>query len=611
MSKSHTNNLNDNLSYIMRFLKNKNIDGYFTTISNEHLNEYINDNENTIKYLTGFTGDTASLYVNKNKAFLFIDGRFTVQAKKEIKNNKIKIVLLDVQYNIYDALTDIIKNDDKIYIDYHIHSILKINKIKNEIDKKINLVQIPQNFPNFNIEEEVKDELILLDKKYTDNSSIDKIKILLNELSLMSENNNIYYISSNLEEIAYITNIRNKNIHSALFKSFLLINKNKNILYLDLKISDKIKKYLTKNKIVIKAYNEFYEDIKNIADKNNIKNKTEIFIDYKINNYYIYLSILKNKNIIINDASFISPLYKMMSIRSDKEIKNLKFANIYDGIAICNSLYKIKNINFDKHKYTEYDIKQIVDTEKTKSKYFLQNSFDTIVAYKQNSAICHYIPSQNNSKIIKKDSVLLIDTGANYLQGTTDITRTISLYKNKIPADVKKNFTLVLKSHINLAKQKFLYGYTGRELDLLARTHLYNEYLDFEHGTGHGIGNITNVHHGPNNFSPGVDTSKTNNVLQINQVQSLEPGLYFENKYGIRIENDTYVKYYKKNKFGEYLGFETLTLCPIDLSLVEQKILTKSEIEWLNNYHKLVYDKLNKYFESDMLKWFKNATRKI
>ena len=611
MSKSHTNNLNDNLSYIMRFLKNKNIDGYFTTISNEHLNEYINDNENTIKYLTGFTGDTASLYVNKNNAFLFIDGRFTVQAKKEIKNNKIKIVLLDVQYNIYDALTDIIKNDDKIYIDYHIHSILKINKIKNEIDKKINLVQIPQNFPNFNIEEEVKDELILLDKKYTDNSSIDKIKILLNELSLMSENNNIYYISSNLEEIAYITNIRNKNIHSALFKSFLLINKNKNILYLDLKISDKIKKYLTKNKIVIKAYNEFYEDIKNIADKNNIKNKAEIFIDYKINNYYTYLSILKNKNIIINDAIFISPLYEMMSVRSDKEIKNLKLANIYDGIAICNSLYRIKNINFDKHKYTEYDIKQIVDTEKNKSKYFLQNSFDTIVAYKQNSAICHYIPSQNNSKIIKKDSVLLIDTGANYLQGTTDITRTISLYKNKIPADVKKNFTLVLKSHINLAKQKFLYGYTGRELDLLARTHLYNEYLDFEHGTGHGIGNITNVHHGPNNFSPGVDTSKTNNVLQINQVQSLEPGLYFENKYGIRIENDTYVKYYKKNKFGEYLGFETLTLCPIDLSLVEQKILTKSEIEWLNNYHKLVYNKLNKYFKSDMLKWFKNATRKI
>ena len=302
-----------------------------------------------------------------------------------------------------------------------------------------------------------------------------------------------------------------------------------------------------------------------------------------------------------------------MSTRTKAEINNLIKANIDDGVSMCRLLYILKTIKFDREQQTEFLIKQLTNGFRYRSKTFLQPSFETIVAYKQNSAICHYQPTENKSRLIRDNSILLIDSGGNYMNGTTDVTRTVSMYKkNKnIPKDIIKNYTLVLKSLISLTTQKFPYGYTGRDLDIIARANLYNEYLDYEHGTGHGIGNVTNVHFGPNTFSPGVDPRDKNNILKLYQVQSVEPGVYFINKYGIRLENDTYVKFYKSNRYGDFYGFETLTLCPFDKSLISKPMLTKKEIDFINNYHKKVYDKLHIYFEGDILKWLEDATSKI
>lgn len=604
---------NKNLTEIFAYLKRKNIDGYITTLSNCHLYEYVDDEDNTIKFFTDFTGDTASLLIRRSRAYLLIDGRFTEQAKKEIRDKRINIVLLNTEYSIYDAISEIFKQNDRVYIDYKIHSINRIINIKNQIENKIKLVQIPNDFLKNNFENiETDDEqFIVLDEKYSVLKSQDKIKKLLSTIKNELADDNFLYITNNLEEIAYLTNIRAKSWNSALYKAFLLIYKNKILLYTDKVLGVKALQYLSKNKFSIKSYDSFDKDIKNIDDIIDSK-KTVVLIDYKRTNFYIYQILNRHKNLKVLKF-YNSPLYNIMSIKNDSEIKNLKNANIIDGVAMCKILYALQNIDFDKEKYTEFDIKLFVDATRRKSKKFLQPSFDTIVAYNKNSAICHYIPKEGKASRIKNESILLIDSGGNYLNGTTDITRTISLYKdkNKIPIGLKKNFTLVLKSLINLSNQKFPNGYSGRELDLLARVNLYNEYLDFEHGTGHGIGNITNVHFGPNVFSPGVAAGDENNVLKLNQVQSVEPGLYFTNQYGIRIENNTYVKFLKSNQYGDFYGFETLTLCPIDKTLILKPMLTKSEVDFLNDYHEKVYEKLNKHLEDDILKWLRNATSKI
>ena len=263
-----------------------------------------------------------------------------------------------------------------------------------------------------------------------------------------------------------------------------------------------------------------------------------------------------------------------------------------------------------KNSLSEYEIKNIVDNyRKSIGKHsYLSPSFDTIVAYKENSAICHYMPDKTKSKIVKPSSLLLIDSGGNYIGGTTDITRTISLYKNKVPSEIKKHYTLVLNSLMKLAFQKFPYGLTGTELDIIARQNLYNEYLDFNHGTGHGIGYISNVHEGPNRIGPGFIKEASLNVIEAGQVTSDEPGLYFENKYGIRLENDLLVLPDKENEYADFLRFETLTLCPFDRDLIDEKLLDKSIIKYLNEYNALVYRKLSKKMSDEEKKKLKKDT---
>ena len=616
MSKSHIDKKiyqNNNLTKLFSYLKNKKIDGYITSLSNCHLYEYVDDEDNTIQYLTDFTGDTASLLIRKNKAFLIIDGRFIAQSKKEIRDKRIQVIFINSGYNIYNATHDIFCENDKIYIDFKIHSIDKIVKIKNRLKNKIKLIQMPKDLIKKEIKKEKtsREEFVALEKKYSIFTSVEKINKFQNEVYQKLHNKNFIYITDNLEEIAYLTNVRSKSNKTALFKSFLILYKNKWILYTDKKFNSEIKQHIADNKFYIKSYSDFDKDLNNINDI--VADKiTNVLIDYKKTNYYIYKILKKYKNLNVLD-NYASPLYNIMSTRTKAEINNLIKANIDDGVSMCRLLYTLKTIKFDREQQTEFLIKQLTNGFRYRSKTFLQPSFETIVAYKQNSAICHYQPTEKKSRLIRDNSILLIDSGGNYMNGTTDVTRTVSMYKkNKnIPKDIIKNYTLVLKSLISLTTQKFPYGYTGRDLDIIARANLYNEYLDYEHGTGHGIGNVTNVHFGPNTFSPGVDPRDKNNILKLYQVQSVEPGVYFINKYGIRLENDTYVKFYKSNRYGDFYGFETLTLCPFDKSLISKQMLTKKEIDFINNYHKKVYDKLHIYFEGDILKWLEDATSKI
>ena len=644
---------------------------YLTKISNEHLNEYVDMLDNIIEPLTGFSGDTAYLYIDRLGMCLFVDGRFTIQAKKETKN--IDIILINDIHDIFDYINDrMIKlYDDNAknaikYIkkDYDYYYKLTNNEVKLYIDdryfsyafvKKLSY-NLDYQFSDIGIDESIADEVLEYNKnKYLDHyksQSSRKLFVFNNDNNLIKFINNALlisyddmhdvpntFITSNLEEIADITNLRLRpsSINdSLLFKAFLVVVDSKYYLYTDYDFESKnINKYLIK-----KAYADFYDDLKNMAEVFHIKSvykekeakdikyrEVNVLIDLKANNLKI-VNILKSIDefycgIYINgydiedieeyDDSYTNylsdELNNKMTIKSKLEISSIKHINEIDAIAMIKFIYALKHFDFDKYDLTEYSLKKVLDIMRSKLDGFLSTSFDTIVAFKENSAICHYSPKETESKIIKNNSILLVDSGANYLGGTTDITRVVSLYKdkNKIPKDIKHYYTLVLKSLLTLSNQKFPIGYNGFQLDIIARQFLYNECLNYGHGTGHGIGHDTNVHFGANTFSTRVKYDETN-VLKVNQVQSCEPGIYFENKYGIRLENNTYTKSIKGT---DYLAFDTLTLCPFDNDLIDYDELDKVDIERLNTYNKKVYDVMKKYFKADILQWLEKATRKV
>ena len=509
------------LDLIFKELKKNKYSGYYVSISNENLYEFTDDSENLVKSITGFTGDTGSLLILKDKAVLYVDGRFTIQAKKEISDKRIKVTTIS---RAKDKLEDICKKIGrygKLAINPKIESILQVQKLNELLVKNKGTIVAKEFKSPFKVDKKDDGEsnLFLLSSKYVSETAKKKIDRLIDEIKKEGFD---YYITSSLEEIAYLTNLRliKKNLDQSkiLFNAFIIVGERKVVLYTDVGRDKKIISYLKKYNISVKAYDEFYKDLSNYKNKN-------YCLDEKLNNYYIYkkLSVKDRRHFII------SPLYKLMSIKGVNEIRGLREYNIIDGIAITKAIYHIKDLVKSKNSLSEYEIKNIVDNyRKSIGKHsYLSPSFDTIVAYKENSAICHYMPDKTKSKIVKPSSLLLIDSGGNYIGGTTDITRTISLYKNKVPSEIKKHYTLVLNSLMKLAFQKFPYGLTGTELDIIARQNLYNEYLDFNHGTGHGIGYISNVHEGPNRIGPGFIKEASLNVIEAGQVTSDEPGLYF------------------------------------------------------------------------------------
>ena len=606
---------NSLLDKAIKELNTKKNDAYYISISNENLYEFTRIIDNYVFDLTGFTGDTGSILITKKRCYLYVDGRFTIQAKKEIKDRRIKVIEVNRTNKKFEDIAMRLTNNSKLAFNPKRES---INNILNATEifrkKSIELV-----LDDKYLEKELKlnkskcfnmssAPLFLLDNKYISKNAKTKIKECIAALKRDEDlKGNIFYITSSLEEIAYLTNLRYRfcdiDNHGVLFDSFLIVNDKKSVLYVKDYLENEAIKYIDRSNIIVKKYSDFYVDLKNIENSDNY------YLDGNINNYYIYKCLRIKKNNLIK-----SPLEIDMSIKGDLEIRGLRKCNIIDGAAITKVIYEIKSQKGKNVELSdEYKIKQFVDKTRIRvgKKYYLCPSFETIAAYRDNSAICHYTPTKEKNKKIKGDGLLLIDSGGNYICGTTDITRTISLYNHKVPAIIKKHYSLVLESMIKLSMTKFPYGLTGFELDIMARSKLYENYLDFNHGTGHGIGYVSNVHEGPNRIGPIVNKNYEKNVLLPYQVTSNEPGLYFENKYGIRIENDLLTIPLKENKFGEFMGFETLTLCPYDRDLIDKKYLSKESIDFINKYNKLVYKKLSKYLDKNERAWLKKETREV
>ncbi len=547
--------------------KKYNIDGYIVPKNDDFFTEY--SKINRLKIISNFSGSAGLAVILKNKNYLFTDGRYTIQSQLESGKN-FKIINFEklVNCSLFKGLN--LGVDPKLFTYKQIKkSFLKFNKIKfikeNLIDQ-IEKQKMNDSFPFFALSKDIVGE-----------SSKSKIIRISNYLK---KNKSDFIFISAPENVAWILNIRGGDgPNSPMPNSRLIISKTKKIFLIS-----KIKKCkkLFKDKI-INSYQ--FIDIKDFSKKIlNLIGKNFIIDDNSCSVYYE--NIIKSKFKIIRKED---PIYQFKSIKNKTEIDNMKRAHILDGVALTKFLYWIKNIN--KKKITEVDAQNKLERFRKMNKNFLYPSFDTIAGSGKNGAIVHYRANKKNCRIIKNKDIFLCDSGGQYKYGTTDVTRTICFSKPN--TKIKNIFTNVLKGHIAVATTNLMKDNIGKKIDVRARKFLKKNNLDYEHGTGHGVGFFLNVHEGPQSIS------KINKVrIREGMILSNEPGYYKKNSFGIRIENLIYVKKLKKKIF-----FENLTLAPIEKDLINYDLLNSSEINYLFKYHLNVYSKISKYLNSNEKKW--------
>ena len=566
------------------------VNAYIVTSSDYHQSEYIDDYFKGREYLSGFTGSAGVLVIFKDEACLWTDGRYHIQAEKQLKGSEIKLFkqgnLGVPTYKEYIILK--LAENSKIGIDAKILLSSDINEILSK--KKYKIVDFDLLGEVWNGRKALPNgKIFILEDKYTGKSYKEKVKEIR---KVLKEKGADYNIISSLDDIAWIYNFRGCDIiHNPVALSFTIISEKKSTLYInEKKLDKKAQKYFKDNKIEVKEYFEFFKDIKKL--------KGSILVDFNKISYAIYEAI--SKNALINS---MNPSTYLKAHKNETEIANTKEIHIQDGVAIVKFMYWLKN-NYKKENITEFSAEQKINSLRKEIEGYLDLSFHTISAFGKNAAMMHYsAPEKKSAKI--EDGVYLLDSGGTYLKGTTDITRTFFL--GKVGKQEKTDNTLVLKGMLALSRAKFLFGATGTNLDILARQFLWNVGIDYKCGTGHGVGHILNVHEGPH----GIRFQYNSQRLEVGMVVTNEPGAYTEGSHGIRIENELLVKEFCETEHGKFLNFETITYVPIDLDGIVKTLLTKEEKQQLNEYHKGVYEKLSPYLNKKEKEFLKEYTKNI
>ncbi|WP_339006267.1 aminopeptidase P family protein [Fusobacterium polymorphum] len=582
--------INKRIEEARKVMKKYKVDAYIVTSSDYHQSEYIDDYFKGREYLSGFTGSAGVLVIFKDEACLWTDGRYHIQAEKQLKGSEIKLFKQGnfgvPTYKEY--IISKLAENSKIGIDAKILLSSDVNEILSK--KKYKIVDFDLLAEIWDKRKKLPDgKIFILEDKYTGKTYKEKVKEIRVALK---EKGADYNIISSLDDIAWIYNFRGDDVqHNPVALSFTVISEKKASLYIDKnKLNEEAKKYFKDNKVEVKGYFEFFEDIKKL--------KGNILVDFNKISYAIYEAITKNK--LINS---MNPSTYLKAHKNEIEIANTKDIHIQDGVAIVKFMYWLKN-NYKKENITEFSAEEKINSLREKIEGYIDLSFSTISAFGKNAAMMHYsAPEKNSTKI--EDGVYLLDSGGTYLKGTTDITRTFFL--GKVGKQEKTDNTLVLKGMLALSRVKFLFGATGTNLDVLARQFLWNIGIDYKCGTGHGVGHILNVHEGPH----GIRFQYNPQRLEIGMIVTNEPGAYIEGSHGIRIENELLVKEACETEHGKFLEFETITYAPIDLDGIVKTLLTKEEKQQLNEYHSEVYKKLSPYLNKKEKEFLKEYTKSI
>ena len=586
-----------NLNNLREVMKKENVDYYIIPSGDSHQSEYVPEYYKGRAYVSGFTGSAGTLLVGIEESYLWTDGRYFIQAEKELNGSGIKLMKMNIPG--YPSLIEWIKNNVKegktLAFD---GSTISTNEYKNyqELSKKNGFnIKMDRDLLNeiwSNRPELSKEKIFIHDTKYCGRCTSEKLQEVRDEMKKLEGEN---YVIASLDDIAWLFNIRGNDIaYNPVALAYALISDKKAVLYInEEKVTNDDKRTLEAQGVTLKSYNDIYEDIKNVTES--------IIIDGAKVNGKLY-SLISEDVKIIEDLNITTSL---KAVKNEVEIKNMEVSQVRDGVAMVKFMKWLKD-NIGKIEISEISASDKLEEIRANGEKFKGLSFNTIAGYKDHAAMMHYSATEESQYELNSEGMLLIDSGAQYLDGTTDITRTFIL--GSITEEEKRDFTLVLKSHIALATTIFLKGTNGCNLDAIARRPLWKYGMDYKCGTGHGVGFFLNVHEGPQGIRPFGNTI----ALEPGMILTNEPGVYKENKHGIRTENTLLVtKAFKNDEMGEFYKFDTISYCPIDLEGVDVSLLDEEEREWLNNYHRTVYEKLSPYLNEEEKKFLEKETRSI
>lgn len=592
-------NTNTKIEKLRELMIANNIDAYIIPTGDPHQSEYIPDHYKNRQWISGFTGSAGTVVITKDKAALWTDGRYFIQAEKEIEGSELVLFKMDMPgvLTYEEWLRDNLEEGSTIGFDGRIYSqkafenmeeMLLSKNIKYKANKDL-IEKLWKDRPEF-----PSSVAFIHQLKYSGIEAKEKIEKVRFKMKKLGAD---YHIIGKLDDIAWLFNIRGSDVPSnPMLISYAIITEDKAILFVyDNKLDDKVKVYLSGQGVDIESYDSIRDYVGNLPES------ATVLLD-KVNlNQWVFDAIPNSCNIL----DMMNPSFKMKSRKSEVELQNQKNAYIKDGVALTKFLYWLEKSK-NKIEINEFSASQKLYEFRSNEDGFVSTSFKTIMAFNENAAMMHYRPSKEINKVIEGDGLLLIDSGGQYVDGTTDITRTIPF--GNISEEQKRDYTLTLKSHIALIGSRFLYGTSGHVLDSYARRPMWEEGMDYKCGTGHGVGYFLNVHEGPQRFH---NTVVNNVALEENMIITIEPGVYKNNRHGVRIENVGVVKKDIETEFGQFMKFEPLTYVYIDTTPLNMEILSQKEIDWLNDYHKDVYKNISPYLNEDEKLWLEEKTKEI
>ena len=591
--------INNRIEKLRSLMKEKDIFAYIIPSADYHQSEYVGEFFKGREFISGFTGSAGTVVITQEKAILWTDGRYFLQAEEELSTSCVELYKMG-QENVpttFEYIENEVPSGSKVGFDGRTISaamgaILELNLAKKNItisyeDDLLN--EIWEDRPALS-----DAKAFLLDIKYSGEDFTSKIARVR---EWMRENNTTTHILTSLDDIAWLFNIRGGDIkYNPVVLSYAVITLYKAILFVDEnKLNDEIKTSFGEEVVEIKNYFEIYEFVKTI-------NKEEIVL---IDSNKISYSILKNIPAGVKVVNGMNPSTKFKAQKNSVEIENTKKAHIRDGVAVTKFMYWLKN-NIGKIEITELSAADKITELRREQGKFIEESFGTIAGYASNGAIIHYSVTKESNTTLKDRGLFLLDSGGQYFDGTTDITRTFAL--GELTKEEKYHFTTVARAMIRLSDVKFLHGVNGYYLDILARGILWNEGLNYNHGTGHGVGHVLNVHEGPNGFR--LD-NKESAILEEGMITTNEPGFYKAGSHGIRLENEMLCVKGEKNEFGQFMEFEPITIAPIDLDAINVELMKEDEKAYLNEYHKMVFDTVSPFLTTEETNWLKEYTRAI
>lgn len=595
--------ITDRLAGLREEMAKRNIAVYIVPTADFHDSEYVGEHFKARQFITGFTGSAGTAVITMKEAGLWTDGRYFVQAAQQLEGTTVELRKIGEEGvpTIEEYLEQTLSDGDIIGFDGRVVDGAWGAKLLEIAQKKNGGVYVDEDLIDIIWEDRPampKEPVMIFDIKYTGKDTKDK---LADVRAVMEKKGADVHLISSLYDIAWLLNVRGGDIsYVPVVLSYLYITKEDCIWFLNEElVTAELKNYLDKYGITTRPYDSFYDFIKIISPEK------KVLMDKSVANYRICSSIPEGVDVIDEQ----DPTVLMKAIKNDVELANTREAHRKDAIAMIKFMYWLKT-NVGKIPMTEISVSDYLEQLRSQQEGFLDLSFDTICGYAHHGAIVHYSATPDSDIELKPEGFLLVDSGGHYLEGTTDITRTFAL--GEVTDEMKSDFTRVFRSHTNLANARFKYGCTGLNLDILARAPFWDIDMDYNHGTGHGVGNVLNVHEGPNGFrwKESPDRSE-GSILEEGMITTDEPGIYIEGKYGIRTENELICRKGVKNEFGQYMYFENLTYVPIDLDAIDPAQMTSVEIKHLNDYHAMVYEKMSPYFEGEELEFLKKYTRAI